>query len=86
VLMNNANDRVQQIQTALRAQSALATQLEKTIVNKDAKEFLLRFALNSLSDVETFLLPHALKADTPAGASIWLQGADLMLNLAAKQL
>jgi hypothetical protein len=79
-------DRVQQIQMALRVQSDLASHLEKTIVNKDAKEFLLRFALNSLSDIDTYLLPQALKADTPAGTSIWLQGAELMLSSATKQL
>lgn len=74
------------IQTRLRTGKESAANLDKSIADKEAKEFLLRPALNSLTDVETFLLPQALKAATPAFASLWFDGAELNLRLAEQQL
>ncbi len=80
-------DRVASIRNQHRALADLAANLRQTILDNDAKEYFLKFATNSLSDVETFLLPHALKAQTEGGnAGIYLQGAEMMLNLAAGQL
>ena len=79
--------RVDAIRKQHRALADLAGNLRQTILDNDAKKYFLKFATNSLSDVETFLLPHALKAQNDGGnAVIYLQGAELMLNLAAGQL
>jgi len=34
--------------------------LDSTLVNKDAREYLLGPPINSLNDIETYLLPQAL--------------------------
>ncbi len=81
-------DRINSINQQHRALADSAASLQQTIRDADAKEYFLRFALNSLSDVESFLLPHALKAQNEFGGNpvIYLQGAEMMLNLVAGQL
>jgi hypothetical protein len=77
---------VQAIQDRLQMLKDSAAKLDKTLVDKRAKDFLLRPASNSLSDVETVLLPHAIKAPNPAHANMWFEMADFQLGQAEKQL
>lgn len=63
-----------------------AIQLDKTILDKAATDSLLRPAWNSLRDVENLLLPSALRASSPAHASMWFEMADFQLGQAEKQL
>jgi hypothetical protein len=64
----------------------LVSQLDKTLARKEVKDYLLRPASNSLSDVETLLLPHGLKAPNPGHASMWFEMAEFQLGQAEKQL
>ncbi len=50
--MQNPNERVQAIQSKLVTLKSMASQLDRTLVDKTAKEFLLRPAANTLSDME----------------------------------
>jgi hypothetical protein len=84
--MQNPNERVQVIQSKLVTLKSMASQLDKTLVDKTAKDFLLRPASNSLSDVESLLLPHGVKAPNPAHASMWFEMAEFQLAQAEKQL
>jgi hypothetical protein len=63
----------------------LSVELRQTIKDKNARNQLLLPALNSLRDVETILLPQALKA-SPAYASMWFEMAEFQLTRAEKQL
>src|ERR1700730_13982795 len=78
-------EREQAIQSRHKWAKDLIVQMEKTIKTKMRKDFLLRPALNSLRDVETILLPNALKAN-PAYASMWFEMAEFQLTRAEKQL
>jgi|SRR5260221_400091 hypothetical protein len=78
-------EREQAIQGRHKWAKDLSVQLEQTIKNESAKDFLLRPALNSLRDVETILLPNALKA-SPAYAPMWFEMAEFQLTRAEKQL
>jgi hypothetical protein len=84
--MQNPSERVQVIQSKLVTLKSMASQLDKTLVDKTAKEFLLRPAGNTLSDVERLLLPHGLKALNPAHASMWFEMAEFQLVQAERQL
>jgi hypothetical protein len=77
--------RSQAIQSRHKWAEDLAAQLRQTIKDKNARDQLLRPALNSLRDVETTLLPNALKA-SPAYAAMWFDMAEFQLTRAEKQL
>jgi hypothetical protein len=74
------------IQSRLGTLKNSLSQLNKTLVDNRAKGYLLRPASNSLSDVETFLLPRALKATNPAYLSMWREMADFELRKAEERL
>jgi hypothetical protein len=84
--MQNPNERVQVIQSKLVTLKSISSQLDKTLVDKTAKEFLLRLAANTLNDVERLILPHGLKALSPAHASMWFEMPEFQLLQAGKQL
>ena len=77
--------RAQAIQSRHKWAEDLSVELKQTIKNKSAMNQLLLPALNSLRDVETILLPQALKA-SPAYASMWFEMAEFQLTRAEKQL
>jgi len=56
-------ERAQAIQSRHKWAEDLSVVLRQTIKNKTARNRLLVPALNSLRDVETILLPQALKAN-----------------------
>ena len=78
-------ERAQAIQSRHKWAEDLSVVLRQTIKNKTARNHLLLPALNSLRDVETILLPQALKAN-PAYASMWFEMAEFQLARAEKQL
>jgi hypothetical protein len=78
-------ERAQAIQSRHKWAENLSAELKQTIKNKSARDHLLVPALNSLRDVETVLLPQALKA-SPAYASMWFEIAEFQLTRAEKQL
>ncbi len=73
-------DRVQAIESRLRKAKELTVSLRGTIVNEEAKEFLLRFVSNGLTDIETLLLPYGIKASNPDNAEHWFEAAERRLQ------
>ena len=69
--------------TALRDSTA---QLDARIIDSRTKEYLLLPALSALRDVETFLLPNALKAENGSRAAMWFTMADFQLAQAERQI
>jgi hypothetical protein len=78
-------ERTQAIRSRHKWAQDLSDQLKQKIKDKNARDYLLRPALNSLRDVEATLLPNALKA-TPAYASMWFEMAEFQLTRAERQL
>ena len=78
-------ERAQAIQSRHKWAEDLSVELRQAIKDKIARDHLLRPALNSLRDVETTLLPNALKA-TPAYSSMWFEMAEFQLTRAERQL
>ena len=78
-------ERAQAIQSRHKWAEDLSVVLRQTIKNKTARNYLLLPALNSLRDVETILLPQAVKAN-PAYASMWFEMAEFQLTRAERQL
>ena len=78
-------ERAQAIQSRHKWAEDLSVELRKKVTDKHARDYLLRPALNSLRDVETTLLPNALKAST-AYASMWFEMAEFQLTRAERQL
>jgi hypothetical protein len=72
---------VQAIQVRLQMLVDSTAKLDKTISDKSAKDFLLTPAFNALRDVETFLLPHAIKAPNPVSAAMWFEVVEFQLGL-----
>ena len=64
----------------------LISHLNKIILDKDAKDFLLRPATSSLHDVECYLLPQALNAKTPEYGDSWFRAVEFQLQSAENQL
>jgi hypothetical protein len=79
------DERVQEIQKKLTELKKFLSHVENTIEDNDAKDFLLHSARNSLSDVETYLLPQALKTHS-ADASVWFRAVEIQLQWAEKEL
>ncbi len=84
--MANSGGRATAIQSRLEKLKTVVAELDKTIVDKKAKDFLLRPAANAFSDVEILLLPHGLKATNPAHASMWFEIAEFELRQAEERL
>lgn len=78
--------RVEAIRSKLEGLKIVLSQLDKTLVDKTAKDYLLQPASNSMGDVETYLLPSGLKAQNPAHASMWFEMAEFQLEQAESQL
>ncbi len=78
-------ERSQAIQSRHKLAEDLSAELKQKIKDQNARDYLLRPALNSLRDVETTLLPNALKASA-AYASMWFEMAEFQLTRAEKQL
>jgi hypothetical protein len=84
--MANSSGRATTIQSRLGKLKALVAELHKTIMDKKAKDFLLRPASNVFNDVEISYLPHGLKAANPAHASMWFEIAEFELRQAEERL
>lgn len=77
-------NRIDAIKQKIAYLRELLTHLDKTIVDKDAKEFLLHTPKSSLGDVETtYLLPQALQS---SNADIWFRAVDFQLQWAERDL
>jgi hypothetical protein len=74
--------RFQMIKNRLIMLNDLAANLNQTIKHQRTKNYFLRPLRNKLSSVETELLPWALKASTPANASMFLDMAEFELGQA----
>jgi hypothetical protein len=79
------NKRVQRFHNKITKLTNLLAHLAKTIVDKDAKEFLLHTGKNSLGIVERYLLPHGLKA-TNDNAEMWFRLVEFQLEVAEEEL
>jgi hypothetical protein len=79
------NKSVQRFHDKITKLKNLLAHLAKTIVDKDAKEFLLHTGKNSLGGVERYLLPHGLKA-TNDNAEMWFRLVDFQLEVAEGEL
>lgn len=64
----------------------LLSHLDKTILDKDAKEFLLHTAKNSLGEVETYLLPQGLRARAAHNARMWFRAVEYQLRWTERDL
>jgi len=84
--MESTDVRVQQIQGELERLSTLLSLLEQAIQSQKAKDVLLRSASNSLSGVETTLLPYALNSLNPTAESMWLDAVKFELGLAEQRI
>jgi hypothetical protein len=80
------NHRTHELESWHHTESELATTIAKTILDDEAKEFLLRPALERLSEVKTSLLPNAVNATTPGDANRWYALVELELNAVKKEL
>jgi hypothetical protein len=78
--------RVQAIKNRLITLNDLAANLNQTIKHQKTKNYFLRPVRNKLSSVETELVPWALKASTPANASIFLNMAEFELGDVERRL
>ena len=78
-------ERSQAIQSRHKRAEDLSVKLTQKIRDKNARDYLLCPALNSLRDVETTLLPNALKSNA-AYASMWFEMAEFQLTRAERQL
>ena len=74
------------MQNKLAALKVLVGQLDASISDNRAKDFLVRPASAWLHDVETVLLPNAIKSPLPAHVLMWLEMAEVQLEQAQKQL
>lgn len=79
-------NRVQAIQKKIAELKGLIAHLDQTIVDKDAKDFLLHSAKSSLSDVETYLLPQGLRARAAHNAGLWFRIVEFQLRWAERDL
>ena len=79
------NKRVQRFHNKITKLKNLLAHLAKTIVDKDAKEFLLHTGKNSLGVVERYLLPNGLKA-TNDNAEMWFRLVEFQLEVAEGEL
>jgi hypothetical protein len=79
------NNRVQRFHHRITKLKNLLARLAKTIVDKDAKEFLLHTGKNSLGVVERYLLPNGLKA-TNDNAEMWFRLVEFQLEVAEGEL
>src|SRR5713101_2143727 len=78
--------RVQAVKNRLITLNDLAANLNQTIKHQRTKTYFLRPVRNKLSSVETELVPWALKASTPANASMFLDMAEFELGQAEARL
>jgi hypothetical protein len=79
------NKRVQRFHNKITKLKTLLAHLAKTIVDQDAKEFLLHTGKNSLGDVERYLLPHGLEA-TSDNDEMWFRLVEFQLEVAEGEL
>jgi len=77
--------RIQEIGTKAKAEAAMISALDSKLSDKvPYSKWKLRQALYYLRDVETFLLPHAVKAQRNVDAARWIGIAELQLAKASK--
>jgi hypothetical protein len=74
------------IQNTISALRDSAKALDQKIIDSKTKEYLLRPALNAISDVEIFLLPKALAAGNGSHADMWFKMIDFQLGQAERQI
>jgi hypothetical protein len=84
--MESTDVRVQLIQRELETLKSLLSLLTEKLKSKKAKDVLLRSASNSLSDVETILLPYALNTLNQNHEAMWLEAAGFELDIAERRL
>jgi len=77
---------VRQIEAKVKAEIAEVSALDSKLTEKGApySKWKLRQAMSRLNEVETFLLPQALKAQTEYYAAKWLETAEHEIAAAAQ--
>src|SRR5579862_3980225 len=84
--MCSANERVQLIENRLDLLKSVISRLNQAFLDKRIKDFLVSSGLRRVSVVEGSLLPHGLKAPTPAKASALFEMAEFQLTEAEMHL
>ena len=80
------NHRTHELESWHHTESELANEIATSIIDDEAREFLLRPTLDCLAEVKSVLLRNAVSASTPADANRWYEIAELELGTARKQL
>ena len=80
------NHRTHELESWHHTESELANEIATSILNEEAREFLLRPTLDCLAEVKSVVLRNAVNATTPGDANRWYDMAELQLGAARKQL
>jgi hypothetical protein len=77
---------IRQIESKVKAERGEVSALDSKLTEKGApySKWKLRQAMSRLNEVETFLLPQALKAQTEYYAAKWLETAEYEIAAAAQ--
>src|SRR5712664_76172 len=84
--MSDSETREKRIRDRVQKAKNSAAQYESVITNKEVSATLLGLAKNLLGDVESFLLPRALKPEHPAFSDMWFKVAEFQLAQAEEQI
>jgi hypothetical protein len=80
------NHRTHELESWHQTESQLAIEIASSIVDEEAREFLLRPTFDRLELVKSVILRNAASASSPADANRWFDAAELELGTARKQL
>ncbi len=78
--------RAEGIQRRTKVANQAASGLNDFIVDKKTADHLLQLAVYHLGDVERYLVPNALKAETTCNAELWYQLAEMVLHRSEEQI
>jgi hypothetical protein len=84
--MSDSETRAKRIRDRVQKAKQSSAQYESTITNREVSTTLLRIATNLLGDVESFLLPYALKPEHPDFSDMWFKAAEFQLAQAEEQI
>lgn len=84
--MSDSEARAKRIRDRSQKAKNSVAQYESVITNKEVSAALLGVAKNLLGDVESFLLPYALKPEHPAFSDMWFKVAEFQLAQAEEQI
>jgi hypothetical protein len=84
--MSDSEARAKRIRDRSQRADSLLARYESVITNKEVSATLLGVAKNLLGDVESFLLPRALKPEHADFSDMWFKAAEFQLAQAEEQI